>query len=225
MTLRQAFGAEVRELFEDGTLNYVLTVNAFKNEVDYASTQVVASITTPTGQKIVRPLPLSELDTWQTKIQPSAEGVYIANIQVKGSLTDGTDFKYDLDELSFNYSIDGGMVAQETPFVDEKPEPPEETTETKVEVEEPVVEVVEVQEASSSMPDWVLYVALGVGNLLLFGLGFFAFKKIMGGPKKDILDELDENAEEEDDPDSLFEDSRGSEAGGAGEDTSNIKNR
>ena len=89
------------------------------------------------------------------------------------------------------------MVAQETPFVDEKPEPPEETTETKVEVEEPVVEVVEVQEASSSMPDWVLYVALGVGNLLLFGLGFFAFKKIMGGPKKDILDELDENAEEE----------------------------
>ena len=204
VTLRQAFGAEVREQFENGSLNYVLTVNAFKNEVDYASTQVVASIITPTGQKMVRPLPLSELDTWQTKILPSAEGAYIANVQVKGALTDGTAFKYDLDELTFNYSVNGGMVAQDEAFIeedeplqlDEKPEPePESVEEPKEEVSTPSPE-----EESSSIPDWILYAALGVGNLLLLGLGYFAFRKIMGGPKKDILDELEEAEANEEAP-------------------------
>ncbi len=204
ITLRQAFGAEVREQFEGGLLNYVLTVNAFKNEVDYSSTQVVASITKPTGQKIVRPIPLSELDTWQTKLLPSAEGTYKANIQVKGSLTDGTEFKYDLDELSFNYSVANGMVAEERAFIEEKEEPvkeppaePEVPEETAPQEEAPTIE------ESSALPSWVLYAALGVGNLLLLGLGYFAFRKIMGGPKKDILEELEEEAEEEkDEPDS-----------------------
>lgn len=198
VTLRQAFGAEVRETFENGNLHYLLTVNAFKNEVDYASTQVVASITKPTGQKVVRPLLLSELDVWQTKILPSAEGKYLANIQVKGTLTDGTAFQYDLDELTFNYSIDAGMVAEEEPFVDEKPEEPvsEDDAEPAPVVEPEVAPVVPAQE-ESGLPDWILYAALGLGNLLLIGLGYFAYRKIMGAPKQDILDELDQAVAEE----------------------------
>ena len=48
------------------------------------------------------------------------------------------------------------------------------------------------------MPAWLLYVILGVGNLLLIGLGYFAYRKIMGGnSSEDILDEFsDEKIEE-----------------------------
>jgi uncharacterized protein YihD (DUF1040 family) len=197
MTLREAFSADIREKFENGTTQYILTVNAFQQDVNYQNSQIVATIKTPDDQKIVRALSLSDLDAWQTAIDPDSEGVYEVIVKVKGVGMDGTRFEYFLDPLSFNYSVDGGMQAKPEPFVDEPETEPEaqaeESSDTAAKEQADKTKVVTPAEApkSEGMPDWILYAILGVGNLLLLGLGFFAYKKIMGGPKDDPLEELE----------------------------------
>ncbi len=208
ITLRQAFSADVREEFGEGRLNYVLTVNAYTDNVNFDKTQVVATIVNPDKRRIIRPLALSELDSWLVTIQPDLEGEYRAVIQVKGESLDGDDFVYTLDELSFNYSIDGGLVSAKPEFEEvlpEEPEPEPEPTPTPEATAEPAVveepKEVPVAESGSPFPDWVIYVALGVGNLILLLVGFLAYKKIMGGGEKDVMSELDEAEREETAPD------------------------
>ena len=209
ITLRQAFSASVREEFADGRLNYVLSVNAFTDNVDFARTRVVATIITPERRRLVRPLVLSELDSWLATIKPVQEGQYTANIQVKGLTLAGNDVTYELDPLTFNYSVDGGLVTQGAEFnepdAEPEPEPEPENTQTPEATPKPDPTKVVTPAPKESIPEWVLYAALGVGNLLLFSGGFFAYKKIMGGRDDDILSEIDrevsgdaeESAEEE----------------------------
>ncbi len=42
---------------------------------------------------------------------------------------------------------------------------------------------------------WALYGGLALGNLLIFGLGYFAYRMIMGGGKSKVLDEADDEDE------------------------------
>jgi|GEM_PF-7067839 len=203
ITLRQPFGADVREQFEDGSVRYMLTVNAYQDGINYSKTQVIAAVTKPSGQKIVRPLTVSELDTWQTLVTPSSEGLYTARIQVKGVTMDDQVFEYELDPMSFTYSADAGMV-ESVPEVNEPDEKVSSEGETEAEPEAESEATPDYSadaaenpenEESEGLPSWALYAALGVGNVLLAALGYFAFKKIMSGPKSDILDELEEQAE------------------------------
>lgn len=199
MTLREAFSADIREKFEDGETKYVLTVNAFQQDVNYQNSQIVATITTPDKQKIVRALSLSDLDAWQTVVDPTSEGLYEVVVKVKGVGMDGTRFEYFLDPLSFNYSVDGGMAAKTEPFVDEPEPEPEEPVKEEPKAEDKPDESKAVPEtapeASEALPEWILYAVLGAGNFLILGLGFFAYKKIMGGPKEDPLEELEQELE------------------------------
>ena len=121
ITLRQAFSADVREQYMDGQIKYLLTVNAYQQGINYSKTQVIAAITTPNGQKVVRPLSISELDTWQTQVTPDSEGTYSARIQVKGVSVDGDVFEYELDPMTFNYSADAGMIEAAPEFSEPEP--------------------------------------------------------------------------------------------------------
>lgn len=205
ITLRQAFGADVREQFEEGAVRYALIVNAYQQGINYSKTQVIASIVTPTGQKLVRNLPISELDTWQTLVTPDSEGLYTARVQVKGMTVNGEFFDYELDAMEFSYSAEAGMVEAAPEFEEPAPEPtptptpsasPEPTPSVEPTQEPAEPEAEEPEPAAEGLPSWVLYAALGLGNLVLFALGYFIFKKIMSGPKDDILDELDAAKEE-----------------------------
>ena len=204
ITLRQDFGAEIRERFEDGKLDYVLTVNAYRDSVDFDKTQVVATIITPQKRRIVRPLSFTEMDTWETKVMPNEEGVYRAEVTVNGIDLNGSSFKSTIDPVTLSYSVEGGLTKDETPFVEPSPEPSPEP-ETIVEEAEELVEaepakedaVADPAQDDAGLPSWITYAVLGVGNLLLILVGFFAYKKIMGGPKDDVLEELEEGAKEE----------------------------
>ena len=202
-TVREPFGADVKELFTDGNLQFVLTVRSFSDQIDFDNTQVIATIIDPNNSKRIRPLTLTEMDTWQTQLDPQLEGEYIAQVAIKGRTLEGPPIDINLEDIDFNYSAEAGFVEQEEPFFEPSPTPvpvPDSTAEPEA-TPEPVqatdVEPEEVQEAGA--PAWLMYTILGVGNLLLFGIGFVLYKKIMGGGKPDdVLEQFsDENIEKE----------------------------
>lgn len=188
ITVRDAFGVDVKKQFTQGNIEYLLTVRAFDENVDYESTKIVATIKNPKGIKTIRPLFSSGLDSWVTLIKPELEGQYEIGLKIKGQTNDGHEIEKNLDDITFNFSSDGDMQKKAEDFSSEpepKPEP--------IAKEKDVAEEVDTEpNKETSIPSWVLYVVLGLGNLVLIGIGFFLYKKIMGGEKEDILDKFSE---------------------------------
>ncbi len=201
-TTRQPFGADIKQAFNDGRTEYVLTARAFDTDVVVTDTKIVATVISPDGRKKLRPLKPSGQDTWQATIRPQTEGEYIAKIKVRGANQDGGSFEQNIPAIRFNFSIDKGFVEEEEPFFEETPEPtatpeatagPEPTAEPEPKVQAEAV----VLEPDTGMPPWLLYAALGLANLVVFGLGFFLVKKILGGNKNDeILEQFSEETVE-----------------------------
>ncbi len=201
-TTRQPFGADIKQVFNEGKLEYLLTARYYGGDVNIQKTKVVATIVSPDERNKIRPLAPTETDTWQTTIRPEMEGEYVANIKVRGETVQGQTFESNLDEIRFAYSIEKGFVEEEEPFFEEKPSPepspepspsPEPADETESEVD-PTPE----DDVEAGFPPWILYAGLGVGNLLLFGLGFIVVRKVLGLNKNDVLDEFsEENVEKE----------------------------
>lgn len=202
-TVRQPFGAEVKQLFNEGRMEYVLFANSFSQNVDIPNTQVVATVFSPNGRKKITPLIATDLDTWKATLMPEVEGEYSARIKVKGKTKDGVPLELTLEDIHFNYSLEGGFVKDKEPFFEPTPspeptpEPPSPTPEQPAGEQPPEAQAAE--EHASPVPAWALYAILGVGNILLFGLGFFAFKKIMGS-NKEVLEQIDEEPELEPEP-------------------------
>ncbi|MFL0810683.1 MAG: VWA domain-containing protein [Agarilytica sp.] len=199
-TTRKPFGATISEKFEDGKVAYVLTARAYNTDVEVSNTKIVATIYSPDGRKKLYPLTTSALDTWQTTVKPQQSGEYMAVIKVRGLMEGGEPFEQEIPAINFSFSLDGGFVEAEEPFFEPTPEPtpepepaPEPTPEATPEAKpEPKVEPVE----KSGIPPWLLYAVLGLGNILLFGLGFFLFKKLFGS-SDNVLEQFSEEKVEE----------------------------
>ena len=212
-TVRQPFGAEIKQQFNEGRLEYVLSATSYGGDVDFSETQVVATVINPERRKKIRPLSATGLDSWQTTIIPDIEGQYRADIKVKGLNKDGSSINVTLEPIIFNYSIDEGFVEKEEPFFEATPEPtpeptkvPEpEATQAPVTEEETAETTEEAPVVEDKVPAWILYIVLAVGNLLLIGLGYFAYRKIMGGGSEEILEEFSDEAIQQNEEEILSE--------------------
>ena len=220
--VRQAFGAEVTQQFTDGKLDYILTVHAYNASVNYAKTKVVATLTEPDDRSKIRPLTLIEEDSWQVLLRPQKEGRYEAVVRVRGENNDGEKIDIELATVSFNFSLDEGFVEEKEPFFPEEKSAPE-ADDLETQAQEQSAADTEQKDAandsqaaaasapevapqpsaqpsaqsSAPIPPWMLYAALGLGNILLFSLGFFVYKKLLAGPKDDeLLAEFEEAAED-----------------------------
>lgn len=199
--VRQPFGAEVKQRFNEGNLEYILTAQAYSGNVAIDKTQVVASVMTPDRRKKIYSLISTDVDTWEAKLQPDQEGEYIAKIKIRGQNLDGQPFEAELEDVTFVYSLDAGFVEEKEPFFEESatPEPTAAATPTQEPTPteappEPSPTPESEPEESGGMQSIIIYAALILGNLVLFGLGFFAFKKVLGPKNKEeeILEEFSE---------------------------------
>jgi hypothetical protein len=75
--------------------------------------------------------------------------------------------------------------------------PPAEPAKTEPAAEEKPQEAPAEAPAEAGWKKWALYGGLVVGNLLILGLGFFAYRMIMGGGKSKVLEESDEEDDED----------------------------
>lgn len=191
-TVRQPFGAEVNQQFNDGKLEYELVAHSYNQTIDIPRTRVAATIIAPNGRKKIRPLTATDVDTWKAILLPDIEGEYRARIKVKGVDTDGNEFEVILDDIRFNYSMDGGFVEEKEAFFDEPPDVKiTPTPAVSVTPEAPTENIIETPATPQTpIPSWVLYALLGVGNIVLFAVGFYAFKKIMADD--DVLEPFSE---------------------------------
>lgn len=193
--VRQPFGAEVKQMTVEGKNEYVLVVNSYSQDIDIPRTQVAATIETPDGRKKIRPLNPTEADTWQAILLPEKEGKYTATVKTKGFNNAGKPFEVTLAPVDFIYAAGAGFSEEKAPFFppEASPEPSQEPSPApEEEGEGGDAASGDTGESAESIPPWLLYTILGLGNLVIFALGFFAFRKIMGSNDKIMEEYADE---------------------------------
>jgi len=205
LAVRKAFGVKLDKDIANGSTQYIVTVSAYDQNLNIDRTKVVARVKNPKGSSTIMPFTLSKQDSWQLILHPDIEGVYKLNLRI--SAVDKQGDRYDdlPDILTFRYPDgDDPFAAEPEPIVaQETPEPiasiePEPVSEEVAEPEaEPVAESEaepepEAQEDSS----WILYTGLGVGNIVIILLAFFAYRMIMGGKKGDSLTDLEKTMDD-----------------------------
>jgi len=200
ISVRKPFEANVEKLVLGGKEQYRITVKAHSQVVNMDDTQVVARVRDPKGRSSIKPLQITPNDSWELIIQPEHEGVHNVRLRISGTDSTGARFDIDPDPISFQYPDNSPFEVSAAEPVIEYSEPvmePEPVTPAVPEVEvEPELEaeLEEVVEPEASR--WPLYVGLGLGNVLIMGLAFFAYRMITGSGKGDSLKDLEQAVEE-----------------------------
>lgn len=176
-----------------------VTLFAQNPAVDLAASIVQVEIKTADGKVERQPVGLSRDREW---LLPLAAGKYKGHIEVAfdvtGKYQGGAAFSY----RSATVAIDEKGGTQVVAPAAKPAEPVAEAPPAEPAKAEPAAEE-KPQEAPAEAPEeggwkkWALYGGLVVGNLLIFGLGFFAYRMIMGGGKSKVLEESDDEDDED----------------------------
>ncbi len=208
LSVREAFGLEMEKRIDGGQTDYVFTVSSYSPETNLADVRVVAKIKKPNGTSFIESFTLTERDNWELVLTPEEAGQYVLSVRVSGKDVKGDRFDFIPEPKIFTYP-DGDdpfnvhqeppkpepIVKAEPPKEAPKAEPPASDPEPEETVApEPEPEPAPVQESSSK--NWLLYSLLGLGNLLIVGLAYFAYRMIMGD-KKSLDDEVSDDDEQD----------------------------
>jgi uncharacterized protein (TIGR03503 family) len=159
---------------EDGKLTYVYKISTDDKIVDIKKAQVSVSIKNSKNSNLDKPLSLIDEKRWEFSFSPVQEGDYTIDIHAVGEQLDGSKLDEILHADSFTYAIKKAEQSSSSALAVAKEEP--KSAEEKA------------PEESSNL---LLYISIGLGNLLIIALGFFAYKMIMGGKAKDELAEFE----------------------------------
>lgn len=158
---------------EDGKLTYTYKISTDDKIVDIKKTQISVSIKNSKNANLEKSLNLIDDKRWEFSFSPVLEGDYTIDIHALGEQLDGSKLDETLHADNFTYTPKKAEQASSVaPVVKEEPKPAEEKK----------------PEESNNL---LLYISIGVGNLLLIVIGFFAYKMIMGGKAKDELAEFE----------------------------------
>lgn len=203
LSVREPFSVELSTDTRSNQEIFQVQVFANSQLVVTDKTQVVASIKHPDGRSSIKPLLLTSKDTWELEITPEIEGEYQVFLRINGEDSNGDNFNFSPKMVSFLYPSSDNPFADVTPpspptqAATEADSPAEQETEEPLPIEPEPAESEpdsEAQEESSS--NWLLYAALGAGNLLLVLLAFLAYRVVMGSGKGDSLKDLEESVTE-----------------------------
>ena len=161
---------------------------------------VVAKVKEPSGRSSIQPLQLTQSDSWELLLAPDQEGTYVIDLRVSAVDTNNQSFEHNPESLRFSYP-DGAdpFVAPEAAAVEPQvvvPEPEPDSADVVAVVPEAVPVAAAEDAPKVESPNWLLYGALGFGNLLILALAYFAYRTLMGGKKVapedlEIEEELD----------------------------------
>ncbi|UTA48971.1 VWA domain-containing protein [Simiduia sp. 21SJ11W-1] len=183
-----------------GNGDQLISVSANGQTLDKARTVVVAKVREPSGRSSIQPLVLSPTDQWELRLSPAEEGEYEIDLRVSAIDSEGAKFDHHPAPIAFTHpegadpfkgepkhAVAPAPTPESTPELQQEPTPEP----TQASSQEPEAEPVANPEPAADTKKWVLYGALAVGNLLILGLAYFAWRMVMGG-KKSEDDDLDE---------------------------------
>lgn len=185
-----------------------VTLFAQNPDIDVAASAVAAQVKAPDGKTSEQKLEATDR-TWQLTLDTGAQsGRFEVFFDIAGQNRNGEKFT----QRSATVAVDQNgsqVVAKSQPAptaAEEKPKEPE--AEPKPAEATPAAEPEHpAEEAKPGWQKWALYGGLAVGNLLILGLGYAAYRMIMGGGKSKVLDAPDEDEDGD-------ADAKGKEKGG-----------
>lgn len=205
-TVREPFRVELAANEELG--EYTLTVMADDKRLRTDAIAVTANIQLPNGSVSDVVLEYSSAGAWVYQATEQSSGEYIVAVNAKGQNNVGEAIDRSAGEHSLYMSVPGVPEPERIVEPIPEPEPVEEVVEPEPVIEEPVVEepveepvaeeVAEEPVEEEAKTNWLLYGGLIVGNLLLIGVLFIVYKKLLGGKATgDDADEGEQGSGEE----------------------------
>jgi len=199
VTVRENFDVRVSAI--DGIPpGHRVTLFAQNPEIDAGASAVVAHIKTADGKTAEKSVTVSDREwplTLDGREQAGRTEVYFA---VAGQTQKGEKFNYRSATVAIDASGSQVVAPPQKDIEPTKPEAKADEHAAPAPAEKPAhdqpahAEPAVPEEPKSDWKKWALYGGLVLGNLLILGLGFFAYRMIMGGSKSKVLEEDDEDA-------------------------------
>lgn len=157
---------------DHGKTTYTYKISTDEKIVDVKKTQVTVSIKNSQNNNLEKNLNLLDSNRWEFSFSPVQEGEYNIDIRAQGDLLDGGKLDETIHADTFTHSVKKAEEAH--------PQEPAAKEETKAE-----------EKPAENTNNLLLYISIGLGNLLLaIGL-FFAYRYFSGGKAKDELEEFE----------------------------------
>lgn len=176
------FKLDKRQEQQEGHATYFYTLTADPDTVDIGNTQITAMISNSQGNSTDRVLNTINNDHWEFSFAPVQTAKYTVTLKAQGKEIDGTPLEELIPADEFYFPDEASVLKSEAPA--------EEVSSVPAVTDPPVAEPVEPAPEESINPLW-LYTGIGIANLLVLVLGFFAYKLIMGGKAKQELSEIE----------------------------------
>jgi uncharacterized protein (TIGR03503 family) len=198
ITVRDAFGLSLTESSAAGFPELLVTLQGRELSLNYESVQALATIKKPSGRSQIKGLLKSADRDWELRYDGLAEaGEYRISVSLSGQYADGGDFSMQLPEALFAYNMDK-VASISPPMPAAIPDPVAPPVASEPVASEPVAseqgqdEDLSQQEA---FPSWLLYGGLVLGNLLIAGLAFLAYRVVKGSGKSALLEDEEDSAD------------------------------
>jgi uncharacterized protein (TIGR03503 family) len=203
-TVREPFRIELAANDSEG--EFTLTVVADDKRLRTPDVMLHAVILLPDGREQVLDLDSQQAGVWVYQAIEQGTGSYTIQLTASGYNTESHVVDYVLAEQLLYLNVPGisEPIRQPEPeiaVVDELvDELVDETVDEAIEaqVDEKVEDQVEATELVEEKNNWLPYVALIGGNLLLIGLLFFIYKKMMSDNSSSKSDDYSESNSEQD---------------------------
>jgi uncharacterized protein (TIGR03503 family) len=174
-----AFKLEKRVDEAAGKKTYVYTLTANLEAVDVDGTKVTALIKNSKDNDLERQLNAIGKDHWEFSFTPVQVARYEITLQIDGKQIDGSPLTETIKADQFYFPDEATVLAAG--------QPASEVAASSSAASEPVTPA-EPEEESDNL---LLYISIGIGNLLVLVLGYVAYRLIAGKGDKDELAEIE----------------------------------
>lgn len=197
VTVREAFELAIVEDKAAAQRTYLMTVTSRMQDLDAAKTRVDVRIIMPNKKTLAKSLDVKDANSWQLAFADAdLEGTYRVSATVQGVDREGKDFRVEPAIAEFTYGKPAAVQAPEPeavkPAAEEEPQPEAKPAKEPSLDEKPKAD----EDTDGGLPGWLLWTGLALGNLLIAGLGFAAFRMVRSRKQSDVLD--DESADNAD---------------------------
>jgi uncharacterized protein (TIGR03503 family) len=182
LTFTSGFNASSRVEFR-------LSVKVQTPKLQAATIQAVLTITAPDRSRQVVPLVLDSKGAWVYAFEPRIEGRYQLQVQLTGKWADGSAFTHSFEPYFADYNPSASfdaLVEQASSSLASSAASLEAASSAPPAIssaaEASALDTPPPPEATTSLPSWALYAAIGLGNLLVLGLGIGIFRKLLKTP-------------------------------------------
>jgi uncharacterized protein (TIGR03503 family) len=180
-----AFKLEKRVDEADGKKTYVYTLTADLETVDVDKTKVTAVIKNSKDNNLERQLNTIGKDHWEFSFAPVQVARYDIVLQVEGMQIDGSPLTETIKADQFYFPDEASVLAAKQPVSEAASSVASEPTAAA----DPATE--KEPEAEEESDNLLLYISIGIGNLLVLVLGYVAYRLIAGKGNKDELAEIE----------------------------------